>query len=279
METSGDSQASSGNTDNSEDAKKRNSQRFYFFLTWNNYTMEMVEIVLKILKYECDWYIIQEELGDNNTQHLQGTIKLKKRKRLNELFSIHKKIHWECTEKIACSAVYCSRKDKRNGEIWTHGFELPYEIEVEEPYGWQLEVMDIINNPVDKRHIFWFWEPTGNVGKTTLCRYLAVKHKAVIVSGKTGDILHVVSKFMKNKLFIINIPRSTKDYVNYQAMELVKDGIFMSGKYDGNMVVMNIPHLIVFANHEPNYLEMSIDKWIVKQIDVNSYSTSDDKTS
>lgn len=270
METNGDSQILPlGNTEPKVDAKNRDNQYVYYSFTWNNYDLEILEIVFNVLKHECDWYIIQEELGESGTPHLQGTLKLKRKKRIEQLFKINPNISWRITIKISCMAVYCSRKDKRHGKLWTHNFDIPQTVHVEEPYGWQLEVMDIITKPPHPRHIYWFWEPTGGIGKTELCRYLAVKHKAIILNGKTSDILHVVSKYHeKSNIYIINIPRCTKEHINYQAMELVKDGIFMSGKYDGQMIVIDRPHLIVFANQEPERHRMSLDKWIIKEIKI-----------
>ena len=37
-------------------------------------------------------------------------------------------------------------------------------------------VVDILKTEPDERTIHWFWEPKGNVGKTTLCKWLVVKH-------------------------------------------------------------------------------------------------------
>lgn len=42
---------------------------------------------------------------------------------------------------------------------------------------------------------------------------------------------------------------------------------FYSGKYEGGMVVGNNPHLLVFANIEPDTKKMSDDRFIVQNID------------
>ena len=39
-------------------------------------------------------------------------------------------------------------------------------------------VVDILKTEPDERTIHWFWEPKGNVGKTTLCKWLVVKRGA-----------------------------------------------------------------------------------------------------
>jgi hypothetical protein len=48
--------------------------------------------------------------------------------------------------------------------------------------------------------INWYWETTGGVGKTTLCKYLVGKHDALMLTGKSNDMYHMISKFpQKNK--------------------------------------------------------------------------------
>ena len=70
---------------------------------------------------------------------------------------------------------------------------------MEEPYGWQSEVMEIIKQKPDKRTIHWFWEPDGCKGKTTLSKYLVVKHNALMLTGKSGDMFNMLSKYKDKK--------------------------------------------------------------------------------
>ena len=88
--------------------------------------------------------MFQEEIGESNTRHLQGTIYLNHRKRFTDLKNIHASIHWQITKRISASIAYCSETETRNGNIYTHGIETPETVEVCEPYGWQMEVMNIL---------------------------------------------------------------------------------------------------------------------------------------
>ena len=55
------------------------------------------------------------------------------------------------------------------------------------------------------------------------------------------------------KIVLVDIPRSTKDeYINYGAIEKLKDGVFFCGKYTSAMKIRNKnAHVVVFSNHEP----------------------------
>lgn len=257
-----------GNTETpAKKGTKQGSQHSYWCFTLNNYEVEQIERIEQVLKHECKWYVFQAEVGEEGTPHLQGTICLKLRQRLTQLKAIDPKIHWEPTKSVKASVAYCTKQETCAGERWVHGIELPEELDVEEPRGWQLDVMNIIKNKPDKRTIHWFWEPNGNVGKTTLCKYLVIKHQALMLTGKSNDMYNMISKFPnKRKLIIVDCPRSSQDYINYGAIEQIKNGLIFSGKYEGAQVVFNCPHVIVFANQPPNEEQMSGDRWNIVEI-------------
>lgn len=257
--------------------KKQSIQRMYWSFTYHNYnidtkdTIEM-KIFLEVLRHECKWFIIQEETGEEtNKDHLQGCLYLNKSKRLSAIKKLgNNNIHWEETNKISASAYYCSRKDKRKGEIFTHNFELPYEetIEIQEPYGWQKDIIDIIEQKPDERTIHWFWEPEGGVGKSTLTKYLVVKKNALMVSGNSKDMFHAITKNpSRRKIIIFDIPRSNLEHINYPGIEHIKNGLIFSGKYDSCQTVFNKPHVIIFANEPPNLNKtLSKDKFNIINI-------------
>lgn len=259
MERNGDGEG--GNTGN---PPPRSQQHLYWCFTWNNF--EDVEQMERVFKHECDWFVFQEEKGEKGTPHIQGTLKLKKRQRLTELKKINNKIHWEATKCVSKSIAYCSKSETRAGKQWIHNIDIPETLDIEQPYGWQLEIMKIINEKPDKRTIHWFWEPNGNVGKTTLCKYLVVKHNAIILSGKATDMFHALSKAKKKELIIIDIPRVANDYINYGAIEAIKNGLIFSGKYEGCQLVFNCPHVIIFSNQKPDITAMSKDRWNIVDI-------------
>ena len=253
-----------------EKSKIQTLQKNYWAFTLVNYTEEEVEAIEQIGKHECDWYVFQEEIcPESGSPHLQGQLKLKNKQRMTSLKKWNDRIHWEETKKITASIAYCSRETKRKpgGRIFTRGIEIPEQIELEEPYGWQLEVLEIIKTKPDKRTIHWFWEKEGHMGKTILAKYLVVKHNALILSGKSSDMYQMLNKYPdKRKLIVCNVPRSAQDYINYGALEQIKDGLVFSGKYEGAQIVFNCPHVFVFANEPPDETKMSRDRFHIVNI-------------
>lgn len=245
----------------------RETQHTYWCFTFNNYSVEQVEQMEQILRHECRWYVFQEEVGRQGTEHLQGTICLKVKQRLTQMKKINPKIHWEATKSVSASIAYCTKAATATGKIYTHGIDVPEQLDVDEPRGWQTEVVDIISSKPDKRTIHWFWEPNGNVGKTTLCKWLVVKRDALMLTGKSADMFHMLAKYpKKRKVIVVDVPRSSLEYINYGAIEMVKNGLVFSGKYDSAQLVFNCPHVIVFANEPPKLENLSQDRWHVVRI-------------
>jgi len=244
-----------------------NYQTPFWFFTYNNYTFETIETIETILKHECKWFIFQEEKGAEGTPHLQGTICLKQKQRLSYIAKFDPKIHWEPTKSIKKSIEYCTKYESRAGKIYSMGIDVPKQATVEEPYGWQLEVMKALEEKPDKRTIHWYWEPDGNVGKSTFSKYLVVKKNALMLTGKSADMYHMLSKYPnKRDLIVVDVPRSSKEFINYGAIEQIKNGLVFSGKYEGSQLVFDSPHVVCFANQEPSIDKMSADRWHIVQI-------------
>lgn len=252
-----------------KEKKKRDNMHMYWFFTWYDYK-DQEEHMDHMFRGMCDWFVFQEEICPSTcTPHIQGTLKLKKRSRFTEMQKIHNEIHWEWTRSIKKSIAYCSKEKTKmpNGKRWVYGIDIPEPLEYNEPYGWQLDIMDIIKEKPNDRTIHWIWEEKGGVGKSKLCKYLGIKHNALMVSGKSSDIYHALTAFPeKRKLILVDVPRSTQDYINYGAIEQVKNGFVFSGKYESTQLIFNCPHVIVFANEEPDYRKISEDRWDVRKI-------------
>lgn len=253
--------ADPGNTEISGSAKRQGLQALYYCFTLNNYEVEHLETLFALLKSECEWFIFQEETGQKGTPHIQGTLKLKKRQRITQLKHINPKIHWEKTKNVKAAVAYCLKEETRTGAQWIHGINIPKPPRVHEPYGWQLQIMEIIAQEPDERTIHWVYDPVGNMGKSQLCKYLVVKHNALVLTGKSSDMFHLLAKFPhKRTIILVDVPRHGFNYINYTALEMIKNGLVCSGKYEGAQLVFDCPHVIVFANELPDTRAYSQDR-------------------
>jgi hypothetical protein len=220
--------------------------------------------------------IWQLEIGESGTLHLQGTVCFTAKKRPTGVFQFTKAPHWESCRDLRASITYCS---KESGLPFAYRFVVgmpsprPSSV-ISALRPWQTELWGVLQSEPDPRSIHWWWEPSGGVGKTSFTKYIITQMRgdSVVLSGKGADVFHGLAKFHEvhgqlPKVIIYDVPRSSLEYVSYQALEKVKDACFFSGKYETAMICDPFhPHVIVFANDEPNYEKMSADRWKVKRI-------------
>lgn len=141
---------------------------------------------------------------------------------------------------------------------------------------WQQELEALISSSPDPRQIMWFWDSKGNTGKSWMAKYLMAFHNALILeSGRKMDLAYIFQQHL-NPIVIFDLARTTAPDpearsspldVIYSLMENLKNGYLISTKYDSKRVLFKIPHVIVFANYEPDYSKMSGDRWQVRRLD------------
>lgn len=139
-----------------------------------------------------------------------------------------------------------------------------------EPYAWQKTVLDLVKLKPHPRKIYWIWDSKGCAGKTTLAKHLCLTKNAVYLTGKGSDIKFGVIKHLEKHntldIAIFYYPRTCEEYVSYQSLEEIKDGIFFSGKYESGMCIYDTPHVIVLANFSPDTKKLSEDRWDISEL-------------
>lgn len=228
-----------------------------------------------ILLFEADLrtageYIFGEEKCPSTGRlHLQGYINFKTKCRPLERFEIYG-AHWEkCKGTLQQNWVYCTK----DGKVHTNSKFKP----LRDPYHenraktWQRDILRICDTEPDDRKIYWYWEKTGCTGKTTLAKHICMTKSAILVNGKNADVKFAITKWMTSGKYldvvIFNFTRTNEDYVSYQSLEDVKDGIFFSSKFESEMVMFNPPHIFCFANFKPEIPALSKDRWVICEID------------
>lgn len=227
-----------------------------------------------------NFYVIGKEKGDQGTPHLQGYIEMGKKIRPTEFFK-NKRIHFEKVKGNRQQNIqYCIKEDD-----FATNFKIKETLEDEfiscTPYIYQKEILSIIKGKPASRTIYWFWEPNGNTGKSVFTKHLCLTYEALVLSGKSNDCKSAIVSLTEKqdgytpKIIIFDYPRSSMGYINYACIEEIKNGCFFSGKYESAMFLMNKPHIFIFANEEPDYSKLSLDRWQVKRINIEDIETID----
>ncbi|AXH77845.1 MAG: putative viral replication protein [Cressdnaviricota sp.] len=263
-----------GNTDtpseNNPPKKKRCPLRVHHFFTYNNYSQDILDVMDATFRHFCYQFVFQEEIGEEGTPHLQGVISCKKQTRWTE-FQLPSQIHWEATKNVGASYAYCSKTETRNGKMYCLNFTPKVELKLITPdRGYQKFILDIINKEPCERSIYWFWESIGNVGKSSFCKYLVAKKKALYIDeGKKSDIINLIYKadMDLHDLIVVDIPRANMNKCSYKTLESLKNGVICNTKYETGTKLFNSPHIIVFCNFPPEPVGLSEDRLKVFQID------------
>ncbi len=101
-----------------------------------------------------------------------------------------------------------------------------------------------------------------------MVKYIYVHlEEVIILCGKRNDIAYQVVKNGTCKIALYDIPRTHMDYVSYEAIEMVKNGLVTTGKYEGGTICFNTPHVICFANAPPDVEKLSKDRWAIWKIE------------
>lgn len=245
----------------------------HFFTYFLKNSSEIPIIVEELKRFAYKGKLQTEISPTTGRQHIQGSIWCKTKHRDTEFKSL-KGGHFETLKDVDDVSNYCNKDETHDGVYrvcW--GFPDPkYIEEIPSLYDWEVAIVQLLTTKPDKRSIYWYWEPDGCKGKTTWQKYIFTHYEDVVVlSGKNADMKNgIVNYYNTNsrlpKIVLINIPRSSKEYVSYTGLEEIKDMFFFSGKYEGGMVCGESPHLLVFSNDEPEYALMSSDRFIVTHI-------------
>jgi len=135
---------------------------------------------------------------------------------------------------------------------------------------WQKKVYDICSSEKpDQRTIHVVLDKQGNTGKTALQHmFNALCEKEVLNLTFTTekDMLYEAAKKKTFKLVQINVERE-KNRFKMGPVEKIKDGEFASMKYQGRMVRNTTPHVFIYTNNEPNWNDLTEDRWKIIHLD------------
>jgi len=146
--------------------------------------------------------------------------------------------------------------------------ELAEKFEQTSPRPWQKTIIDLVETPPSKRKIHWVWDPYGNVGKSWMASYLAVKKAAIILEGgKKADMAYIWAQ-KPGKVAVFDLSRTQESFLDgvYSLAESLKNGRVVSTKYESKSVCFEVPHVIIFANFEPDRTKWSDDRYDIIRV-------------
>lgn len=132
---------------------------------------------------------------------------------------------------------------------------------------WQTALVEWLSGDADDRTVRFFVDRDGGFGKSWLCGYVlsTLDGVQVLGPGKRDDLAHAID--VRSRIFLFNIPRGNAEYLNYGLLEMIKDRMVLSPKYESTMkILLTQPHVVVFMNEEPDQTKMSADRYDITRL-------------
>lgn len=132
---------------------------------------------------------------------------------------------------------------------------------------WQAALFAELEQPADDRTVRFFVDRDGGHGKSWFCGYALSRLEGcqILGPGKRDDLAHAVD--VRTRVFLFNVPRGQAEYLNYGLLEMIKDRMVLSPKYESQMkILQNTPHIVVFMNEQPDTTKMTEDRYYITEL-------------
>jgi len=219
------------------------------------------------------------------TPHFQGAVAFKSQKRMS---ACKKQIHEGFWAKLEdWSMAYGGKEESRApGHVpveWGWPEERSLWCAINDVAGmrpWQKQLHDLVSvEPTGgDRTVHWYWEPTGNIGKTqfgVFMRDTLGEGKVLLLDKNAKDAafqLRCVVKPLKAErmvwpwLCFFDFERSEELEVPYLLFNKIKSGWLSSGKYESTDIRFPPCHVVCFANFPPADSMCSADIWHIVEV-------------
>ena len=138
------------------------------------------------------------------------------------------------------------------------GYALP-----EHPFnGWQQELNALLLlEPCDRKIIFVV-DRKGNSGKTWFAKYFSTLHSdstQVLKFARHADMAYALEPHIRT--LFLNCSRQQCEFMSYDFLESVKDGMVFSTKYESVVKTLGKVHVVVLMNELPDMTKLSDDRY------------------
>lgn len=235
------------------------------------------EKIKKFLQKYCKKWCYQLELSESGYEHWQGRISLKSKERLTTLRKkLDDRVHWSITSNNGKDDdFYVSKEETRVKGPWKDSDPyIPRQVrEITNLYPWQKDVIKI-SEKWDTRTVHCIIDQGGNIGKSTLCMYMAVHGLArkLPYCNDFKDVMRMVCDLPTSKTYLIDMPKAIskeKLFQMYSAIEEVKNGYAYDDRYHFQEKFFDSPAVWVFTNKVPDESLLSRDRWRLHTIEDN----------
>lgn len=235
------------------------------------------------LKEVAKKYAFQQEKGEETGRlHFQGRISLKVKKRQPELIKILSNHGWVkfhisiTSNENRDNSFYVMKADTRVDGPFTDENEIyvPKDIsKITALRPWQSTLIERLNT-YDERVIDIVFDEKGNIGKSTLTRYMMLFSGAELLPfcNDYKDIMRMAFDIGPKPIYLIDMPRAIskeKLFQFFSAIETLKSGYCYDDRYNFKRRIFDRPRICIFTNTYPDTTLLSNDMWKIWSINEN----------
>lgn len=135
--------------------------------------------------------------------------------------------------------------------------------DIGEPRGWQRGLEQRLRAEPDDRHVRFIVDEEGNSGKSWFINYWMRKYPnetQLIPIGKRDDMAY--SYVSGKRYYFFDVPRSGLEYFQYAILEMIKNGMVCSPKYESCVKMSDKKcHVVIMCNESPDMTMLSADRY------------------
>lgn len=136
---------------------------------------------------------------------------------------------------------------------------------------WQIRLIRHLCAPANDREVLFVVDHEGRGGKSTITdRIATLSGKSVLVldPGPVRDMVRALSDRREVEIVVIDTPRSSTEFLQYQFLEMAKNGRATNFKYEvAPFYLVNHPvHVVVMMNELPDATKLSEDRYVVWEL-------------
>lgn len=132
-------------------------------------------------------------------------------------------------------------------------------------YDWQATLWHDLSLTADDRKIVFCVDLDGNTGKSWFCQHYCAFHDnaQIVLPGKVADMSYMLDPTAR--VVFLDCPRSKQgEFIQYDFLEHIKNGLVFSGKYESRMKTLGSVHVVVMTNERPDMSKLSADRYDVR---------------
>nr|WAE42497.1 MAG: replication associated protein [Cressdnaviricota sp.] len=119
----------------------------------------------------------------------------------------------------------------------------------------------------NRRQILWIVDYKGNIGKSFFSDYLLFKlNGKLMMNGPTRDLAFA---YNYENIVMFDYVRSMEGTLNYEIIEMLKNGRLVSNKYESCNKIFPPCKIICFSNFMPDLTKLSEDRWQILEYNLN----------